>query len=135
MVSGAEPALRGLGDGFAHGGVGLDVAEFVVVHDAEVAGAEGFGDGAGNFGFGEDDQGTVFGLLGDVFLVEGDGHGAALFGFGLEAALVGFGLVGLELGADVFADVDVGDVDGEDLEGGVGVEALVEDGLGDVVGV
>lgn len=41
----------------------------------------------------------------------------------------------LELGTDVVADVDVGDVDGEDLEGGAGVEALGHDGLGDVVGV
>ena len=125
----------GFGEGFSHGGVGLDVFEFHIVHDAEVAASQGVGHGFGDFGFGEDDDGAVFGLFGDVFLVEGDGHGAAFFGFGLEAAFVGLGLVGLEFGADVFTDVDVGDIDRQDFEGGVGVEALGEHGFGDVVGV
>src|SRR6185369_5271300 len=73
--------------------------------------------------------------LGLVFLGLGHGHCAALFGFGLEALLVGLGLGGLELGADVLADVDVGDIDGENLEGAAGVKAFGHDGLGDVVGV
>ena len=40
----------------------------------------------------------------------------------------------LELGTDVFADIDVRDVDGEDLEGGADVEAACEHDLGDGVG-
>jgi hypothetical protein len=40
---------------------------------------------------------------------------------------IGLGLGGLEVGADVVADVDVGDVDREDLEGGAGIRPLVQD--------
>src|SRR5579859_3060220 len=47
--------IRRLGDGFSHGGVGLDVFELVVVQDAKVSAAEGVGDGAGDFGLGEHD--------------------------------------------------------------------------------
>jgi hypothetical protein len=39
---------------------------------------------------------------------------------------IGLGLVGLQAGADVFADFDVGDVDRDDLERRVGVEAAVK---------
>ena len=85
----------GLGDRLAHGGVGLDVPQLVVVHDAEVAVAEGLGHGLGDLGFGEHDLRPVLGLLGDVLLLVGDGQGTPLLGLGLEAALVGFGLVGL----------------------------------------
>jgi hypothetical protein len=45
----------GSAEGFAHGGVGLHVLHAVVVHDAEMAGAERFGDGEGDLGFGLDD--------------------------------------------------------------------------------
>ena len=48
-------------------------------------------------------------------------------------ALVRFRLVDLQLGAYVTAHVHVCDIDGKDLEGGTGVEALVEDGAGDGV--
>jgi len=41
----------------------------------------------------------------------------------------------LEFGADVFTDVDVGDVDREDLERRAGVQALLQDALGDRIGV
>ena len=122
-------------EGFAHGGIGLDVAHAVVVHDAEVAGAEGFGHSEGDLGFGLNDFGTVKLGGGFVFLLGGDGEGAAFFGFGLEEAFVGFGLVGLELGADVFADGDFGDIDRENGKRGAGVEPFAEDGFGDGVGV
>src|SRR5690606_25266558 len=68
-------------------------------------------------------------------LLLGDGEGAALLGLGLGPLLVRVGLVGLELGADVLADVDVGDIDREDLEGGAGVEALLRRGRGGLAGV
>src|SRR4051812_11412981 len=41
-------AVGGFANGFAHGGVGLEVFELVEVEDAEVAGAEGFGHGLGD---------------------------------------------------------------------------------------
>ena len=40
-----------------------------------------------------------------------------------------------KFGADVLAHVHVGDVDGEDFERGVAVERLVQNGLGNAVGV
>ena len=49
-----------------------------------------------------------------------------LGGFGLRDAAVGFGLRGLQLGADVLADVDVGDVDRHDLERRSGIEPFGE---------
>jgi hypothetical protein len=36
---------------------------------------------------------------------------------------VGFGLRLLQLGADIFADIDIGNIDGKDLEGGAYIEA------------
>src|SRR5205814_1210455 len=45
------------------------------------------------------------------------------------------GLPGLQVGADVVADVDIGDVDRKDLVGRAGVEPLLEDALGDRVGL
>ncbi len=69
------------------------------------------------------------------FLLAGDGHGPALLGLGPGHAHVGLGLVGLQAGADVLAHVDVGDVDRDDLERRLRVEAAVQHGLGDAVGV
>ena len=68
-------------------------------------------------------------------LLLGHGEGAALLGLGPGDPRVGLGLQGLEVGADVVADVDVGDVDREDLVGGAGVEPLLEHALGDRVGL
>ena len=135
LLCGGLLGAGGGGEGGAHVGVGLDVLHAVVVHDAEVAAAEGFGHGQGHFGFGHDDLGAGFLGLGFHLLLGGHSHGAALLGLGLGDVLVGVGLVHLELGADVLAHVDVGDVDGEDFEGGAAVEALGEDEFGDAVGV
>ena len=52
----------------------------------------------------------------------GDRHGAASFGVGPGDARVGLGLVGLELGADVLADFDIGDIDRDDFERGLRIE-------------
>ena len=57
-----------------------------------------------------------------------------LSAFGLGDLLVRLGLLRLQLGADVRADVDVGDVDREDLEGRARVESLREHVLRDDVG-
>ena len=50
-------------------------------------------------------------------MLAGDGERTAFFGLGTGDAGVGFGLIGLQAGADIFADVDIGDVDRYDLEG------------------
>jgi hypothetical protein len=52
----------------------------------------------------------------------GDRHRPPLLRLRLGDPLVRLGLVGLQLGADVAPDVDVGDVDREDLVGGAGVQ-------------
>ena len=58
----------------------------------------------------------------------GTADSSALLGFGLGHDEVCMGLVGLQLGTDVVADVDVGDVDREDLERRAGVEAVFHQG-------
>ena len=82
-----------------------------------------------------DDLGALVLCLGLELLLHRHRECPPLLGLGLGDALVGFRLVGLQLGADVLADVHVGDVDREDLEGGAGVEPLGEDGLGDEIGI
>ena len=59
----------------------------------------------------------------------------ALFGFGSGDPHVGFGLKGLQVGADVVADVDIGDIDRQDFIGRAGVEAFLEHSLRDRVGL
>ena len=51
---------------------------------------------------------------------------APRFGERLGFARIGLGLVGLQSGADILADVDVGDVDRDDLESRVRVEPPLE---------
>ena len=51
-------------------------------------------------------------------------HLGRSLGLGLGALHVRAGTVGSELGADVFADLDLGDVDREDFKRGVGRESL-----------
>lgn len=123
------------GDAFAHIGVGHDIAVAHVVHHSQIAAAERFGDGHGDLGLGFDDLGAHLLGAGGHFLFGGHGGGATDFGFGLGDVLVGFGLTFLEGGTDVLSDIDVGDIDGEDFEGGVGVETFFQHPLGDVVGI
>jgi hypothetical protein len=68
---------------------------------------------------------------------EGDREAAAeaIAAVSLEAALVRLGLIGLQFRADIVADIHIGNVDREDLEGRAGVEALFENLLGDSVRV
>ena len=65
----ARGRLAGMGDGIAHFGVGLDVADVVIVHDAQAAFLEGVGDGQRDLGLGFDDFGAVGLDLGAVFLL------------------------------------------------------------------
>ena len=115
--------------------IGFDVAHAVVVHNAHVATAECVGHCEGYFGFGFDDAGAHFLNAGGHFLFECNGHCSAFFGARLCDVFVGFGLVCLEFCTDVVAHIHVGDVDGEDFVGGARVEALVEYGFGNHVGI
>jgi len=66
-----------LGDGFAHLGIGLDIIELVVVHDAEIAFAECLGDGHRDLGLSFDDLGLHLLDAGLHFLLKGNGGSAA----------------------------------------------------------
>ena len=123
------------GDGGAHVGVGVDVLIFDVVHDAEIAAAEGFRDGHGHASFGFNHFGAHLLGAGRHFLLAGDGGGAAHFGFGLGDLFVCFCLFGLEAGTDVVGDINIGDVDGKDFEGGAGVDSFLQNKTGDGIGI
>ena len=114
--------MADLGDRVSHLGVGLDVPQLVVVHDPQLAFVDGLGDRLGHFGFGLHQFGPILFDCGDVFLFSGDRQRPAPFGRGPGDADVGLGLVGLQAGADVLADVDVGNVDRDDLKRRLRVE-------------
>ena len=65
----------------------------------------------------------------------GDGHGTALLGLCLGNPPVSLGLIHLQLRAHIAAHIHVCDIDGQDLERGAGVQALVQHGPADQVGV
>lgn len=123
------------GNAASHVGVGLDVFHPVVVHDTEVAAAEGFGHGLGHFGFCLDHVGTGFFGFGFHFLFQGYSHGTAFFCLGLGNVFVGIGLVHLEGCTDVAANIDVGNINGENLKGCTGIQSLAQYEFGDGVGV
>ena len=94
----------------------------------------------------DDDDDQADHTNGDAFRDEGDdgrhdeagerhpdagdaqGERATLLGLGLVALGVRLRLVRLQLRADVLADVDVRDVDGHNLKGGVSIQATIQDG-------
>eukprot|EP00913_Durusdinium_trenchii_P028411 g26639.t1 len=119
----------------AHAGVGLDVLQLVEVENSHLPASETVGNAPRNLGFGENDQCAVFLNLGQHLLPVGLCLGAAFFRFGLRDLHVGLGLFGLQACADVSSDVDVGDVDRNDFECGVRLEALCENQPRDRVGV
>ena len=82
-------------DAGAHFGVGLQIAQLVVIHHANAATAKGLADGERDFSFGGDHLGAVFRHHRDHFLFTGDRHGATLFSLGLGDFLLRFGLIGL----------------------------------------
>ena len=111
----------------------LMLLKLVVVHHAEVTGAERFGDRLRDLRLGLDDLGAHGLRLGLLFLFGGLRGVLPFGGLGLRDAPVGFGLRGLQVGADVLADVDVGDVDRHDFERGPGIEAFGKHRLRDAV--
>src|SRR4029078_13635684 len=98
-------------DGLAHVGVVLDISEFVLVENAELAAAEGIGHGFGHFGFGVNELGAAFFDASVLLLFESDGLSATAFGASSSDAGVGLGLIGAQTCTDVFAHVDIGDID------------------------
>ena len=135
----AQPPGRRRGvaarDRLPHGGIGLHVPVALIVHDAEVAAAECLGDGQRDLRLGGDHLGALVLRLRLELLLDRHREGPPLLRLGLGDALVRLGLVRLQLGADVLADVHVGDVDRQDLERRAGVESLGEHRLGDQVGI
>ncbi len=91
--------------------------------------AERFGDRLRNLRFGLDDFGAHALRLGLLLLLGGQRGVLPFGGFRLRDAAVGFGLRRLQFGADVLADVDVGDVDRDDLERRSGIEPFASTAL------
>ena len=116
-------------DRLAHRGVGLHVFHPHVIHDAEIAGAERVRHRLRDERFGFHHFGAHFLRLGAHLLLDRDGRGAAHFGFRLGDALVGVGLLGLQFRADVVANIDVGDIDRENLEGRAAIESFCSTSL------
>ena len=103
--------LVGAGDLAAHVGVGCEVLHAVIVHDTKVSAAEGFCHGQRNLRLGLDDLGLHLRHAGGHFLLLRDSGSPADFCLRLRNQFVGLGLFGLQLGSDVFADIDIRDVD------------------------
>jgi lipoyl synthase len=119
-----QPSPRHLGDGLAHLGVGLDVAQAVVVHDAEVALRNASAIALGTSASASTTSARFSACLAMFSCSWATARRAALLGLGLGDGACRPRPGRPELGADVLADVDVGDVDREDLERRVGVEPL-----------
>ena len=116
-------------------GVRLDVFQLIIVEQSQLAAAERFGNRQRDLCLGKHDLRAVFLDVRDFFLLTGSRRRPALLRFGLGDAHVGFGLIGHQPGADVFPDVDVGNVDRHDFVRGVRLESLAQDGLGNPLGV
>ena len=93
-----------------HLGVGLHIFHTVIIHDAEIAAVKGFGHGSRQFSFSFYYFCTGFLRFGFHLLFQCYGHCATLFGLGLSYVFVSLSLINLQGGADVFAYIDVGDV-------------------------
>ena len=105
----------------------------IVIHDTQISLLEGFCHSLWHFGLGFDDLRLHFLGIGAHFLLLGDGHGTAFFGSCLCDLLICFCLIGLKLGADISAYIDIGDIDGEDLKSCPRVETFAEDRTGNVI--
>ena len=105
----------------------------IVIHDTQISLLEGFCHSLWHFGLGFDDLRLHFLGIGAHFLLLGNGHGTAFFGSCLCDLLICFCLIGLELGADISAYIDIGDIDGEDLKSCPRVETFAEDRTGNVI--
>ena len=81
-------------------------------------------------GFGLDDLGLHLRHAGDHFLLECDRGRTADFRLRLSHVLVGLGLRFLELRADVFADIDIGNVDRKNFKRRAHIESAVKYDLG-----
>ena len=89
--------------------------------------SKGVGHGLGNLRFGFDNFRAHLLRLRAHFLLDCDGGRAAHFRFRLGNSFVCIGLLALQLRTDVFAHIDIGDVDRKNFESGVAVETLGQD--------
>ena len=97
----------------------MHVAKFVIIDNAQTAAAKRIGHRLGDFGLRFHQLGPAFFDAGILLLLGRDGRGATHFGASPRHARVGFGLVSSQAGADVFAHIDVGNINRDNLERGV----------------
>ena len=121
------------GDALAHVSVSDDVAIVGVVHHSEIAAAKRFSDGHWDLRLGFDELGAHLLSASGHLLLSCDSGSTADLGFCLGNLFVGFGLTRLQGRTDVFADVDVSNINREDLELGICIETTFENTVRDVI--
>ena len=95
--------------------------------------AKGFCHRQRYLGFRQDKPRSLLGHGGFHLLLFGNRFGSATFGLRSCYTGVCFSLIRLQSRANVFPDVNIGDVDGDDFEGGLSIESTPQNSLGDHV--
>ena len=78
----------------------------------------------GNFRLRLNDFSLHFLRISTHFLFFGHSHRTAFFRFRLGNSLIRFRLIGLQLSADVSSYIHIGDINGQDLKGGTGIQSF-----------
>ena len=92
----------------------------------QVAFAEGIGHCLRYFGFGQHQLSALLCDVGFHFLFFGDRIGATFFGCRLSNSSVRFGLVGLKACTDVFANIDIRNVDRDNFKRSMSIQATLQ---------
>lgn len=120
-------------DRIPHGSICHRVLHLIIIHDAQLALAESRRHRARHFCFRLDDLRTLL-LRGSLhFLLAGNSHCGAFLCLRLRNAAIGFRLIHLQLRADIAADIDIRDINGENLKRRSRVKALAEHGAADQI--
>jgi hypothetical protein len=140
MVRWYPPFIPSFADGFyrrlsttPHLRIGQDVAQVILVPHTDMPLDKRLSDGPGHLCLSLQQLRPHLLEPCSHPLLSGDRHGSTFLYLGLRNMLVGFRLVDLESRPDVPADVHVGDIDGQDLICGAGIEALGQDCFRDVI--